>query len=347
MTEESIGPPTPVCPLGEDSKKAPMELPPSISHFYSDPRAKPSALLKAIRSSKLGSFSDEDQAEALRSLDDADPRLLRTLKLTSASIPKTSTSTVPPTILWVARVVRTALQIEGFALDDLSKPTSLTYREICEACGRIAVRNPKEARKALNLAAIAAAWLRVTRGLEPEDLLSALGESGLLGKIDGSSATHTTRVVSTIVKAPVRLDVARALLAQELNGRIRRSALEASARRLQSEVQRTSADLQAARTSMELLERQLQETGIAIAALNRDLELSAKRLQDQQIQSRHDLNALHDRYSSFLKALRDRWLSSAVEAGRMAPPRTAVMIERLEMAIAETEQELLWLTSLD
>ena len=339
--------PSPVAIADLSGTVAPVIAITSLCDYYRNPRAKPGSLLRMIRESKLTAFTTEDQAKALSFLDEKDPHLSRTLKIAGASLPKGPVQKVPATIQWVSQVVRTRLGEEWLVLDDPGRPVELIYRQICDACVVIKNRKKQNAKLALNLAALAAIWLHITRGLEPRALLPALAESGLLGNADGGSVAQGIRIVAAVIKSPVRLDVVRALTALDSGHRSSEINADAALRRLQSEVERTTTDLQAARSRQQLLEQQLKESDTAIAALTRDLEISAQRIRDQRVQSRHDLTTLRDRSSAFLKTLRDRWLQSALEASQMAPPRTAVVLERLEMALSDMEQEVSWLTSLD
>lgn len=129
--------------------------------------------------------------------------------------------------------------------------------------------------------------------------------------------------------------------------RARMDEIEREAASLREEAARVGQDLATTQQSLESAEHRIQEQTERMAALDKQVAELGKDLKAQITTSTHDRQMLKARVKGFLRGELTRWLQTSHDAATAIPPRTNVITERLEQALALLDKEAQWMESSD
>jgi hypothetical protein len=309
---------------GSNVSEAPL-VPPRISAYYSDARAKPVTFVMSVRAAKIKSFHAEDIAQAAERLGETDPTLARTVALLGKGSEAVSR--------WVVHATNVALNryLPGAAANEHEAAKSVLDHVARMSVEELAARDRQRRTRAQNLLRLVVAWLIDQRNLSPTDALLSVQLAREKRK-DGLTTASLNRDAQRLL--------GRAKLKQlmdfSLVGALYESTILEEARKRQevfSSLTELRTRIASLETELEARRHELKRASEDQTRLSNQLASVQAELRDEKQLRALDRTRQEGRFRGFLTERLGPPLSDARDALGFNPPHIDAAQQRIEMAI--------------
>ena len=311
----------------------------TLDQYYTDPKLSAGALLKAWAKNVPPALSADERRELLLKVKAVDGDYRRTLLLARKALSTSKQAAATAVMSWAQNVV--AADRDGIVGPMSELPAEDAFGSIIQA--RLTPRPKRRSKADINFVLLALVSLHHLRQL------SLVNAEVKLRETFGTSIESPTDIrrlgrqaIAFFSSRPTDLTSLLDLVRLwEIQLGLERSRVAT----LDSQVANSNARIAELESTEEQIRAELDELKKIYEKLCADLEAQRQLMQDQQQIAAHHGQDIRSRSVAFLNRLVQGQLAIVKEAASLVPPRSAVISEKIELALSAIEREVKWLES--